>query len=260
MASLLARGHTRPHVHGGSESTMGMMLPDPLVWIMDKLGFDWPDLDEDEIHKAATLVRGFHLDLSATIDAIDRRVSVDMLEASQSAGTLAVADAWNQTRSGHMQQLVDAMDPAATGVDLFADAVLAVKIKVIADVTLTAAQVAAALASAVVTFGAGAGVAAALLLARKAALKVVMDIAIEELMGQVLPMVITPLIEEIPALASAIMDAPVVSGAVTELSNVRVDMVAMQQAADDLETAATDLETVTGQFLSDLEALNFTGA
>ena len=26
-----------------------MMLPNELVWIMEKLGFEWPDIDEDEV-------------------------------------------------------------------------------------------------------------------------------------------------------------------------------------------------------------------
>ena len=28
---------------------MGMMLPNDLVWVMEKLGFEWPDIDEDEL-------------------------------------------------------------------------------------------------------------------------------------------------------------------------------------------------------------------
>lgn len=30
---------------------MGMMLPNDLVWVMEKLGFEWPDIDEDEVRK-----------------------------------------------------------------------------------------------------------------------------------------------------------------------------------------------------------------
>ncbi len=30
-----------------------MMLPNELVWVMEKLGFEWPDIDEDEVRKGA---------------------------------------------------------------------------------------------------------------------------------------------------------------------------------------------------------------
>ena len=30
---------------------MGMMLPNDLVWVMEKLGFEWPDIDEDEVRR-----------------------------------------------------------------------------------------------------------------------------------------------------------------------------------------------------------------
>jgi hypothetical protein len=238
---------------------MGMMLPDGLVWIMDKLGFEWPDLDEDEIHRAATLVRQYGSDLGATIDAVDRRINVDVLGASTSQAALALADGWTQNRSQNLQQLLDVVDPAATGVDLFADAVLALKIKVIADVTITAAQVAAALASSFVTFGAGAAVAAGLIIARKKALDALVDIAVEELLGQVLPMVIEPLTAQVPAVVNAVLDAPVVTGAVGDLGELTADLDALEQASSDLDTASTDLETLTAQFLADLESLNITG-
>lgn len=34
---------------------MGMMLPNELVWVMEKLGFEWPDIDEDEVRKVRCL-------------------------------------------------------------------------------------------------------------------------------------------------------------------------------------------------------------
>lgn len=241
------------------ETTLGMMLPDGLVWILDKLGFEWPDLDEDEIRRGAELLRQYGIDLGDVIDAVDQRMNLDIVGASQSQGVLAFADAWNQNRSQNLQKIVDAMDPAATGVDLAADAVLALKVKVIVDVTLTAAQVATALASSLVTFGAGAAVAAGLILARKAALNIAMDIAFEELMAQVLPLVITPMVEEIPSIADALLDSPIVTGTVGDLGQVRIDLDALDQAAEDMEAAATDLETVTSQFLASVRSLNIMG-
>ena len=46
-----------------------MMLPNELVWVMEKLGFAWPDVDEDEVRKGADLVRHVGSDLEDVIQA-----------------------------------------------------------------------------------------------------------------------------------------------------------------------------------------------
>lgn len=35
---------------------MGMMLPNELVWILDKLGSEWPDVEEDEVRRAGQVL------------------------------------------------------------------------------------------------------------------------------------------------------------------------------------------------------------
>jgi len=35
---------------------MGMMLPNELIWIMEKLGFEWPDIDEDELRRGGVII------------------------------------------------------------------------------------------------------------------------------------------------------------------------------------------------------------
>ena len=58
-----------------------MMLPNELVWIMEKLGFEWPDIDEDEVTKGADLLRGFGNDLETVIQAVDRQVNNELVTA-----------------------------------------------------------------------------------------------------------------------------------------------------------------------------------
>ena len=57
---------------------VGMMLPNELVWVMEKLGFEWPDIDEDEVRKGAVLVRNLGTDLEDVIQAVDRKVNGDI--------------------------------------------------------------------------------------------------------------------------------------------------------------------------------------
>ncbi len=60
---------------------MGLIVPDELVWVMEKLGFEWPDIDEDEVRKGALLVRNLGSDLEDAIQSIDRRMNGDIAAA-----------------------------------------------------------------------------------------------------------------------------------------------------------------------------------
>lgn len=234
---------------------MGMMLPNELVWILDKLGFEWPDVDEDEVRRAASLVRTFGSDLEMCIQAVDRRVNSDLAEAMRGKAGPAYVSAWNSNRSQNLQQLLDFMDPAATGIDLAADVILGLKVKVIADVSLTLAQLIPLLAAG--PFGAGG--AALLIIAKKKLLDAAIDIAIEQVLEQVLPMVMEPLVQHLPVVIDAILDAPMVEGAVGDSDEFYADLAALEQASSDMELHGADLESLTTQFAADIGSLDFGG-
>ena len=60
---------------------MGMMLPNELIWVMEKLGFDWPDIEEDELRRAGVMISNFRGDLESKIQQMDRKVNGDMAAA-----------------------------------------------------------------------------------------------------------------------------------------------------------------------------------
>lgn len=234
---------------------MGMMLPNELVWILDKLGFEWPDVDEDEVRRAAKLVSQFGSDLEECIQAVDRKVNSDLAAAMRGRTGPAYTSAWNTNRSSNLQQLLDFMEPAATGIDLSADVIFGLKVKVIADVTLTLAQLVPLLAAG--PFGAGGAV--LLIIAKKKLLNAALDIALEEALEQVLPMVMEPLVEKLPAVIDAILNAPLVEGAAGEVEEFYADVAALEQASGDMEMHGQDLETITSQFAADFASLDFGG-
>ncbi|HWM15331.1 MAG TPA: hypothetical protein VNP97_01970 [Microbacterium sp.] len=49
--------------------------------MMEELGFEWPDIDEDEVRKGAVLVRNLGTDLEDVIQAVDRKVNGDISAA-----------------------------------------------------------------------------------------------------------------------------------------------------------------------------------
>lgn len=234
---------------------MGMMLPDELIWVMDKLGLEWPDIDEDEVRKAAVYVRAYRDDLELLVQTADRRINGELAAAMRGEAGTAHVTGWNRNRSENVQQLLDILGPAAVGIDIAADIVLALKMKVIVDVTVTLAQLIPLLAAGPL----GAGGAAFLILARKKLFSVAMEITLEKVIDEVLPLAIEPLAEQVPGLVMALMDAPVVEGTVGDVDEFFADLDALDQAAADMDAHAADVEDLTDRLLADIANLQISG-
>ncbi len=233
---------------------MGMMLPNELVWVMEKLGFDWPDIDEDEVRKGAELVRNLGNDLEGVIQAVDNKMNGDVAAAMRGQAGPATTSAWNTNRSTNLQKLVDLMPPAATAMDVGAAGITALKIKVIVDVTSTMIALVAMLTNPITAVGAG-----PMLIIKKKLLNAAVDIAVEQLMNQLLPMAIEPMAEQLPAIVDAILDAPVVEGAAGDSDEFYADLEALEAARSDVKLRGSDIQTITSTFFSEFSALDFGG-
>lgn len=234
---------------------MGIMLPDELIWIMDKLGFDWPDVDEDEVRRGADILRQFRDDVEAKVQTMDQKVNLELAEAMRGKAGPAYVAAWNANRSQNLEKMIDLLGPTATGSDILAGVVTGLKVKCIAEVTITAAQLIPLLAAG--PFGAGG--AALLIIAKKKAIEFVTNIAVEEAMEAVLPMVIEPIVNQLPGVMAAILDAPLVEAVAGDPNEFYADLQALESAEAEMELHASDIESLTDQLMADLGGLNISG-
>jgi hypothetical protein len=162
---------------------MGMQLPEEIREFLAIVGFNWPAGDETKLLELGQAWTG----LSGSIDA-----HVDQAH-------LAASDVWR----GNMSEMVEAfrakwegesgpasrLTQGATGADIVgaglmvcAGIVLALKINVIVQVTITLISIATAVASAFVTFGASAAVVPLL----REACKRILDYLLGEAVGKVI--------------------------------------------------------------------------
>lgn len=237
-----------------------MNLPGELVWVLDMLGYDWPPLDEDEMRRAASIMRQFKDDVEGTVEVAETRVKTGVATALTGQASTSFANAWETDRATNIQQLVDALDPVAGGIEVGADAVVALKVKVIAELVITAAQIAAAAASAIITLGASAAASAAIIALRKKALDVLTNIAVDQLAQQLLPLIIEPLQGPMMDGITAMLEAELVEGAIGDVSEFQADLDALDQAAGDLESNAADQERLADDFIVQLSSCQiFTG-
>ncbi len=233
---------------------MGMMLPNELIWVMEKLGFEWPDIDEDELRRGGQMIGVFRDELEDKIQAMDRKVNGDLAAALQGQAGPAYVSAWNTNRSQNLQRLIDLLGPVPAGVEVAAGAVLALKIKVIVDVTTTMIALVAMLTNPVTAVGAG-----PMVLIKKKLLNAAVDIAVEQALNQVLPMAIEPLVQELPGIIMAALDSPIVEAVAGDPDQFYADLQALEQAQGEMEQHAADVETLTERLMSDLASLNVGG-
>jgi hypothetical protein len=231
-----------------------MMLPNELVWVMEKLGFEWPDVDEDEVRKGAVLVRDLGSDLEGAIQAVDSKMNGDVSAAMRGQAGPATVGAWNSNRSQNLQQLIDIMPPAAMAMDIGAEAIFALKMKVIVDVTSTLVTLVAMLTNPLTAVGAG-----PMLLVKKKLLNAAVDVAVEQLLGQLLPMAIEPMSERLPAVVDAALDAPMVEAGVGDSDEFYADLQALEEAQAAMKLHGADIQTVTSTFFAEFSALDFGG-
>lgn len=233
---------------------MGMMLPNELVWVMEKLGFEWPDIDEDEVRRGAGLVRNLGTDLEDAIQAVDRKMNGDVTAAMRGQAGPATLGAWNANRSQNLQKLIDIMPPAATAMDIGAEAIFALKMKVIVDVSSTLITLVAMLTNPFTAAGAG-----PMLLIKKKLLNAAVDIAVEQLLNQLLPMAIEPMSEQLPAVIDAVLDAPMVEATAGDSDEFFADLAALEEAQAAMKLHGADLQSVTSTFYAEFSALDFGG-
>lgn len=233
---------------------MGMMLPNELIWIMEKLGFEWPDLDEDELRRAGMIVSTFRDELEDRLQAVDRKVNGDVAAAMRGKAGPAFVSAWNTNRSQNLQSLLDLLAPVQPGLEIGAGVVTGLKLKVIADITSTLMILIPMLTNPITAAGAG-----GMLLLKKRLLDAAVDIAVEQVLNQVLPMAIEPLAEELPGVIMAALDAPVVEAVAGDPDEFYADLQAMEQAEGELEMYAGDIESLIDRLGADLASLNITG-
>ncbi len=233
---------------------MGMMLPNELIWVMEKLGFEWPDIDEDEVRRGATLVRNLGTDLESVIQAVDRKMNGDIATILRGQTGPATVSAWNTNRSQNLQKLIDIMPPAATAMEVGADVIFGLKMKVIFDVTSTMVTLVAMLTNPITAAGAG-----PMLLIKKKLLNAAVDIVVEQLLEQLAPMVIEPMAEQLPAVIDAILDAPVVESVAGDSDEFYADLAALDDAQAELNLRGEDITTLTTTFFAEFSALNFGG-
>jgi uncharacterized protein YukE len=166
-------------------------LPDELVWVMNLLGLNWPDVDEDEMREWASHVREFATGLQ---DAHDDTHGVlqGLAEVYQGASYEALVERWGRASKEHMTVLIDCCGVLATGLEIAAVGIVAAKSAVIAELIAMAAEFAAEQAAAVATLGLAEAANVVIIEAGKRIVNAILDQIEQEIVGQLVSTAVEP--------------------------------------------------------------------
>lgn len=178
---------------------MSMMLPDGLAWVLDLVGIDWPNIDEDQLRQAATEFRRISEELQGHTEEAHRSVTT-MLGANSADGLELFGKLWDKLANGHLPQFGKAMGLLASALDGAADLVVGLKAGAIAQLAALAAEIIADQAAAPFTFGASEAAIPAEIAATRAIMKSIVKSAVDAVEQQLLSAVEGPVFD---ALTSA---------------------------------------------------------
>ncbi|PNE41124.1 WXG100 family type VII secretion target [Streptomyces noursei] len=173
---------------------MAIELPDAVVTLLQFIGVDWPNVDEDKVREFASHVRDFaqkiddtHKDSTATIHQLQ--------DVYQGASYEALLAKWAQLSDGHMTELVNACHVVATALDIAAETIVAMKVAAIAELVVLAITFVADQAAAAATFGIAEAAEALVVAAGKKVVSFLEQQLEQYIIGQVVEAAVDPLVE-----------------------------------------------------------------
>jgi len=179
---------------------MGVVLPDELAWILDLIGIDWPNVDEDDYREMADSLRSFATEIDDHTADTHQAVQA-MLGENAGLAVEAFEAHWGKVSGEHIHQLAEGCRLVATVLDAVAIVIEGAKIAAIAQLVILAAEVIAAQAAAVFTLGASEAAAAAATQLTRVVVKRLLSEAEQQIISHLMELVEGPVISALENMA-----------------------------------------------------------
>ncbi|WP_327350744.1 DUF6531 domain-containing protein [Streptomyces sp. NBC_01304] len=207
---------------------MGYVLPGWLDEILDFIGINFPNVDEDDYREMADAMR----ELADAFDghSAEAQAAVSrLLSSSEGWAVDALQDHWGKVKASHLDQLPDVARQFANAMDVVADIIYGMKIKAEVELGVLAASVGVSMGLAFVTGGLSALIGAAEIAAMREVVRRLVKEAAEQIVDQVISMVTEPVAAKLEEM---------VSDAVLDLANDAIQPATGGAAAMQLNSAS----------------------
>jgi hypothetical protein len=234
-------------------------LPHWLAEIVNILGFNWPEIDEDQLREAAKGLRSYADECQASHDTTHTIVTGDLQQvyAAQSYTTLAAL--WGSETQGHMHSLIEACRLLADGLDVAALGVEAMKDECLTQLGIAAAELIADQVGAVFTLGLSEAAAVAEIEIQNRILGGILQRFEQEVVGALVDQLIGPLKEQVDHAVEKLLFEEVAHLAVGgPPPGLKLDTATMRTHADAIVKQAEANVTGGRAFGTKMSALTFT--
>jgi hypothetical protein len=157
---------------------MSVMLDGKLIFVLNLIGFNWPQADEDKLKESARHWREYASELERVI-ADTNRILLQVRADNSGQSIDALEKHWREVGE-HLRQAHDAARVVAEGLDEFAVAVEGLKVAVAIQLGILAGELAATTGAAFLTFGAAEAAAPLEIVATNIAVRKLTGMAIRE--------------------------------------------------------------------------------
>jgi len=172
---------------------MAIELPSEVVQLLQFIGVQWPNVNEDKVREAGQHVKQFAENIQSTHQDATAHLQ-QAAQLYQGAGYEAMIAAWGQRSQDHMSELVTTCHVVATAMDAAAEVIVGMKVAAVAELVALAASFIADQAAAVATFGLAEAALPAIELAAKKCVEFLEQQLIQYIIGQVIEAAIHPFI------------------------------------------------------------------
>jgi len=179
---------------------MGVVLPDELAWVLDLIGINWPNVDEDDYREMADAMRSFADEMDSGVADMHGAVQ-DMLGNNAGMAAEAFEAHWGKLSGTHLHQLAEGGRLVATCLDGVAIVIEGAKIAAIVQLGIMAAEVIAAQAAAPFTFGLSEAGAVGATQVTRVIVKRLLKEAEEQIIDQLISMATGPVISALTDMA-----------------------------------------------------------
>jgi hypothetical protein len=162
---------------------MSLMLPEELSSVLNLLGFNWPEADEDKLQEAAQHWWDFASEVGQIKETAHRHAS-QVVAGNTGASVDAFHQHWQQVEA-NLGNAQEAAEVVAGVLEAFAAVVVGVKLEVIYQLGLLLAEIGVDTIGAFFTFGATELAAAGEVVITRGIVKVILDRIVEHIVQEV---------------------------------------------------------------------------
>ncbi|MGA4980160.1 nucleic acid/nucleotide deaminase domain-containing protein [Streptomyces cinereoruber] len=232
---------------------MGMTLPDDLVEVLDLVGVDWPQIDEDDVKASAKDYRKLAEGIRDAVKQGNNACSHIVAGKSKGATVTAIDRRWGNLTTKDLSTFAKGCDDLGGALDECADLIVGCKIAIIAKLTATAATAAAGVVGMIFTAGISGLVSAAAIAAARLIIQEAIDYAVGEITAVVTDKIEARILAEIETLfsdqlASGTGAGILAAGTAAMAQDLVIEFDEFDKAAGDYQKTADNFSEKKGEF------------